>query len=463
MQNSPEALIQDSPPHVESVIPPALLEAFTAVWRLSPDDDTTIAEPYFEHLSKTCLDLYPDAGGLAPLNFALNNALRALGLPRWLDPDDTHLSLPVAAAAAELDAAFRQTESLCRYICPLDLADQIPDIDFGPNRIQKYSAEELEQLFDIVRLRRSYPGLRFEAERFARFRWLVVEEKKAITRKPSERAWPILTMSSKDLAQIEPHKGKFSVAVETALLAILIAPWEEWVIMRDADWRGFRVPWTFTLEYDIFVEMSLLLPTPDSLSWEPDIDAINDKGLIEHYMPERLPMLRSAPVSDWLNEATWSELMRALKTPAFETPVAHFFVHAFLADAIDEILAHITTIEAALGLKTDYQKAGQKSSGKKLNMGATARVAIRVAGLLGRKCDGDDYRKLFDIRSEFLHGRKMNAISSDDRLLARRLARRVVAALVKDASVFDVIGSRERYLDGLFQKGLSIISPGDVT
>jgi hypothetical protein len=75
-------------------------------------------------------------------------------------------------------------------------------------------------------------------------------------------------------------------------------------------------------------------------------------------------------------------------------------VRAFLvAEPLDEFLAHIMAIEAAVGLETDYKKRG-----------ATERVAARVSALLGAKTAGDDYTRVFDLRSAFLHGRRMNAI-----------------------------------------------------
>jgi len=119
----------------------------------------------------------------------------------------------------------------------------------------------------------------------------------------------------------------------------------------------------------------------------------------------------------------------------FETPVVHFFVRAFCGEGVDEFLAHITTVEAALGLESDYKKRG-----------ATKRLANRVTSLLGAETDGDNYEKLFGIRSIYLHGRRMQHISGDDRLLARRLARRVVNALIDAALKMPPSQTREEFL-----------------
>lgn len=59
-------------------------------------------------------------------------------------------------------------------------------------------------------------------------------------------------------------------AVEAALFALLLAPWEEWVQYADIDWRAFRVPWIYTTDGDVFAHRSTL-PSPDTLSWKPFI------------------------------------------------------------------------------------------------------------------------------------------------------------------------------------------------
>jgi hypothetical protein len=74
----------------------------------------------------------------------------------------------------------------------------------------------------------------------------------------------------------------------------------------------------------------------------------------------------------------------------------------------------------------------------------------RVSTLLGADSEGKAYCHLFNLRSTFLHGRKMDtAIPGAERLMARRLARQVVNALVKAALGPPCPESRERYLNGL--------------
>jgi hypothetical protein len=72
---------------------------------------------------------------------------------------------------------------------------------------------------------------------------------------------------------------------------------------------------------------------------------------------------------------------------------------------VDQFLAHITTIEAALGMRADYQKSFRVAPDRHKGMRATNRMRGRVAGLLGDQRNADQYERLFDVRSAFLHGR----------------------------------------------------------
>jgi hypothetical protein len=114
---------------------------------------------------------------------------------------------------------------------------------------------------------------------------------------------------------------------------------------------------------------------------------------------------------------------------------------------VDEFLAHITTIEAALGLQSDYKRKTRPKIAKGCSV--TDCMAARVEALLGTKTDAAEYRRLFDFRSLFLHGRKMDAIPGKERIAARRLARRVVQGLIEAALVEPALQSRENYLNDL--------------
>lgn len=226
--------------------------------------------------------------------------------------------------------------------------------------------------------------------------------------------------------------------------------------MVEVDWRGFRVPWVYTVDSDIFVRPNTP-PSPDTLSWE---DRIYDDGYGGTYEEERPVELRleegvatELPVWD---QNHWAIVEQAKQSVLFETPITHFLVRAFLAEGVDEFLAHITTIEAALGLRADYHKNFRVAADRHKKLRATDKMRGRVAGLLGGRRYADQYEQLFNVRSAFLHGRAVAAISTEERVMARSLAREVVEALIL-ATRSGPISSREDFLDGLLDKGVPLI------
>jgi hypothetical protein len=374
-----------------------------------------------------------------------------------IDYGHKSLALPSHEAARRLDEAFRRREGRRIHLCPLDLADDLPTISFGPARIRRFSADEFLDAVDAPRLGRVFPGMTFDAERFSQFHWLVVEERVTLDAEPEARALPFLFMELRqDLGRIEPHKGRFPKAVEDALFFALLRPWEDWSTMLEVDWRGFRVPWVYTLDDDLFVRPQAP-PSPDSLSWEPYIIDVGNDKTIEIERPVCLPLEDAAiPALKLNDDAAWSATSSARLSPLFETPIAHFFVRAFLTEEMDEVLAHITTIEAALGLRADYGGPGRPKPDRHKGVGATKRLAARVAALLGGSVFARQYEDLFNVRSAFLHGRAMDAISTNERVLARKLARQVVCALLQTAAG-SVIGSREAHLETLLDQGRGMI------
>ncbi|WP_210264730.1 hypothetical protein [Bradyrhizobium archetypum] len=76
--------------------------------------------------------------------------------------------------------------------------------------------------------------------------------------------------------------------------------------------------------------------------------------------------------------------------------------------------------------------------------------------MLGDRRFADQYEQLFGVRSAFLHGRNMMAITTKERVTAPALARQVVEALIL-ATLAGPISSREDFLDGLLDKGAPLI------
>ncbi len=427
-----------------------LIAAVEKVWRIPrPGPDNLPKAPAFVALSALCARLY----GAGSPKFALGTALRSLGLPCQLPAKHANLALDPATAATALEAAFRRKKAVRRHLCPLDLADDLAPLAFGRSRVAQFGADELAKLFDAPRLVRTFPNTPLDAKRLAQFHWLVVEEELELDQPPEVRAVPLLSMTMRqDFGEIVPHLGRFPAAVESALAFLLLAPWEEWSTMLEVDWRGFRVPWIYTISDDLF-ERPNLPPGPDSLSLEPWI--VDDYGKeIELERPTTLPLDDAAATLAQFGESSWREFLHATSASVYETPILHFLVRAFLADGMDEIMAHMTAIEAALGLEGDHRAKPKGDPHRKF--GATTRVMARMAGLLNDAQAAPVYKDLFRIRSDYVHGRGgLQKVSTAERVRARSLARRVARALV------DVAGQptrpRKDTMSDLLTKGAQLL------
>ena len=432
---------------------PSMIDAVEAVWRIPrPGPDNLLASPKFIALSELCQAEY---GGGKPV-FALSTALRSLGLPCHLPANKAGLSIGPEDAANAIDEAYRRKTTLRRHLCPLDLADEMPLLSFGNARVANFSAEDLARLFNAPRLACNFHNQFLDANRLAQFRWLVVEEEITLDPRPEARAAPFMYITFDrdfDFGEIDSHRTRIPAAVERVLFFLLLAPWEQWSTMQEVDWRGFRLPWIYTVDEDLFIRPSPP-PSADSLTLEPWIVQRDCGEDIELERPTILP-LDDDVLSDLalLTNDAWRDLETARATDLFETPVAHFLVRAFLADGMDEVMAHMTAIEAAVGLEMDHKKwLRPKPDPNKAVKTATDRVAARVAAILSDRTSARAYKDLFDLRSTFIHGRAVpQKVSTKQRVMARCLARGVVTRLVDLA----LSGSRPRtdVLDDLLTCG----------
>ncbi|HTK34710.1 MAG TPA: hypothetical protein VL358_05405 [Caulobacteraceae bacterium] len=372
--------------------------------------------------------------GCGRVSFALSNALRNLGLPCAERPGAQPSRENPEAIAADLQRAFSATTTRRRHLCPLDLADDLPVLSFGLVRISSFTAEQLEGLFDTERLGRVYPGRSVDFARLAQVQWLVLEEEVAIDPRPEARAIPIFFQRmDQDFGAFDPLARRYPELVEEAVFCLLLAPWEAWGTMTPVDWRGFHLPWVYTVDTDLAIQPAAP-PDAASLTFEPTIYHGQDGEDIEDEQPSVLQLDGDdlQGLAEGLAEA-WRKLETARITDLFQTPIEHFMVRAHASTGIDELLAHMTVLEAALGEEADHDRKLRPKPQR--NLSATERMARKVAGLLNDPAAAQAYRDLFRIRSLFVHGRAgLTTISTDQKIMARRLARRVANALLDCAS-----------------------------
>ncbi|WP_057385035.1 hypothetical protein [Pseudomonas aeruginosa] len=434
----------------------SLVAALQALWDIPPPGPQNLwSSREFAALMEVLVKLYRNGKATFALEVPIGNALRSLGLPCSTPHLPNHPRPDVDQMAAALAHEFQRTTTRRRYLCPLDMADELPTFQFGNAKMGRFTAAELEDLFDAPRLERCYPGIRLDAQSLSQFHWLVVEEDVSVRSESGHRQFSLLDLPfGKDLGEIVPHSGRFPAVVERALFFLLLAPWEDWAEMPEVDWRGFRVPWIYTLDDDLCA-FPTPPPAPERLSWQPHFQQVAPDEWEESERPAELKTsasaedVRQALDSEWPSFQTPSTLASEL----FSTPVEHFLVRAFLSDGIDEVMAHLIVVEAAFGTESDH-KPKQRLPTDSRNEGATRRVAARLSAAIERPEAAKEYLDLYDMRCTYVHGRREGRIlSTQQRVLARRLAREAANALVDLAQ--QVQPPREEILLDLLNRGVA--------
>lgn len=430
-------------------VPPVLTDAVARFWSLRPPAPQNLwRSASFLDLLKTCQEVYGVPSRLG-LDLALNNALRSVGAPMLLPVDHQHLAVSSDEAAGKLHSAFLSKTAVRTYLCPLDLADHLVNLQFGPAEIRDFKPAELDIIVDQKGLQRWDPRWAFDSRQFSRFTWLVVRETYAVADHPSSRAMPFLNERfDRPLGVIEPHRRKFADSVEDALTLLLMAPWEDCADYLPFEWRPFHIPWIYVIDNDPFVSRAAPCPSPNSLTWTYAHYPDEDGGEVEVEVPHTFyldPPKVIATMSD-LTDAMWGQLERAKTSELFPMRIQHFLTHAFHVSGIDEFQAHMLVIESALGLMEDDPRHRPKKpkappglpddgSKRPAPPSGTAALRLRLSRLLDDPSAGDVFKRLYSDRSQYLHGRDMQAgINGQSAVDARTLARRTVRRLMQIAA-----------------------------
>lgn len=337
----------------------SLVAALQALWDIPPPGPENLwGSREFIAVKELLIKHYHNGKSTFGLEVSIGNALRSLSLPYCTPHLPTQPGLELSQVASALVHEFQRTTIRRRYLCPLDMADDLPPLQFGNAKMGRFTAAELECLFDAPRLERCFPDIRLDVLRLSQFHWLVIEEDVSVRDESGNRQFSFLHFPmNKDPGEIVPHGGRFPAVVERTLFLLLLAPWEAWSEMPEVDWRGFQIPWIYTLDDDLCT-FPAPPPAPERLSWEPYCQQVDHDEWVESEHP--LSLRTSATAEDVRQnlDSCWARLQmpNTLNSDLFSTPVEHFLVRAFLADGIDEMMAHLIVVEAAFGTEADHKK-----------------------------------------------------------------------------------------------------------
>ena len=407
--------------------------------------------PPFHDLVQLCADTFPDSVGclrdgkpdIESARLSFLNFFDAVGIPR---------TLPQAESFWEsLISSIQGIGGEAIYLCPLDLADELPHLRFGPCEVRAFEAKELSDLMQFERLKRRFPSLQADVQQLSYFSWLVVREPVSFGGALSHRGGfgALLDFDmGQDFGAIKPFATSWPKIVDLAVFALTLQNWEEYSQHRQYNWRAFQIPWVYTVTPDYLAAPSFP-PSHETLSWHTQSAQTGLGEDVEVEVPLRLHAIEDySPIASDLTQARWGTISTAMASAVFNPTAAHFMVRAFRNSGIDEFLSHISAVEAAIGIASDFGIGGRPPRISGNAQGATVRLRRRLLKLLGDDDAAADFERLFNLRSAYLHGRLQADIASADRLAARTIARRVVDALV-DASISNQGVEREVYLSGL--------------
>jgi hypothetical protein len=323
-------------------------------------------------------------------------------------------------------AAFQRQEIQVNYLAPMELVEFAEEImDFNTFQIRRFSATDLDEILGNRINKIFYPWATIDLEKLKGYWFICLKE---II--PGHRlSHPILNLN--DLNIVDNKHTNFPKPLEVVLQQLTLYDWQpdfwrdssererQLSIDLDKGWFGFIIPFVLISHDDL---LSSPRPTPNisELEKQPVINSntgeeigesptiyINlDKSETEQFKTFiqriREPLIRlKDKKNDWL----------------FFDVALENFIKAFSSEGLEQLLWHITTLEALLG--------ENKS-------GITDLLARRVASILGRsekerKNIRGNFKELYIFRSNLVHGKSHKPKTYQGHLrYARDLSRKVL-------------------------------------
>ncbi|HBH6890677.1 hypothetical protein QO199_24530 [Serratia bockelmannii] len=368
----------------------------------------------------------------------LCNGLRKLGVPCFFPAGSSLVETDMMVAARQCyEELNRSTENLISF-CPLDCADILPQIKFGKASIKHFSKSELDALLNSVTLQRQ-PGYKpADTARLSQFLWLMVEHTESLPAEFSERYWG--WGKQKDTpGTVHAYKTPFPDDVEQAIFLLMLAPWQNWLINEDNHWRPFDIPWVHTLSGDIFTRQKPI-PSADTLTWVEKY-YYDDKH--DDWIEYEAPYDYDYKVTDdqllpFIDATARQNLLRAVNAGFINKAARHQFVNAFIKGGIDEFLSHIVMIDACIGTK--------KSNGLK----------TRLVGLMNDASVKQTIDSLYEARSNYVHGDKLDKIDGKNIKIARDLACKTLNAIINAVGQSPTL-KRKTFLENINNKGWKLL------
>lgn len=291
-------------------------------------------------------------------------------------------------------ASFESREHRVTLLAPLEHVSFARDaLDFGAFRLQSFSRTQLEGLFQTAVNRVFYEWALTDVGILPNYWFLTLTT-------TAERTRTFLNFA--DIDKVTPTFTSFR-AIEEALLPLVSFPWQADLWRgrpphEQLDWHGFRIPFLLVVD-DNFLAAPRHRPDLVRLDTEPAFNSMTGEEL-----DFERPVIWTHLDTDEADvcEASVRELVDRLRALGsrptewgFFDRACGYFLKAFFADGFEQLLWHITTVDALLG---------EDAPGA-----ATKRLARRVAAILGtapteQETLRAEFLELYHFRSRFVHG-----------------------------------------------------------
>ncbi len=326
--------------------------------------------------------------------------------------------LDAKSVALSIHTGYTMESTETFTLLPLDLSDGIAPIEFGPWQIREFSTREFEEFIGIESLKRFGPAFVPDVERLHRLSWLVLRRVK----KPwFQRNATIFDFDLSKVGLVDPSPREFDVEVERGLFVLALYPWEEYFSDQSSPWQPFRVPWTYTISRHVF-GFPPRAPDPDVLNWtlagNPDEDPFDVPAVLNYFEEKNRPSLQEF-VSKWWELVKRVAPLGKEALTGFNPRIEHFFMRGFHERRIDQLLWHVTAIDAAVG---------------KGSANAASTLARRIFALTKNSKLSEEFKKVhYRRRSELIHGKDLGDTDlwESDLAAVRRVARTVIVTLME--------------------------------
>ena len=323
--------------------------------------------------------------------------------------------------------AFQRREIQITYLAPMEFVYFAePSMDFGTFQVRRFAVSDLEVILQNRVSQIFYSWAAIDAKRLQDYWFIYLTESAPIPR----LGWVHVDLSQVEWASVE--YSQYPKVVESALQVLALFDWQaDWWKRSSVQeheqqkedlkrgWLGFNIPFVLRVN-DNWLDSPSGAPGLSRLETEPFIDSVTDEesGTVPAVYI-RLDKGETDQFRVFVRRS--SNLLADLRIQQsgwwFVEIALGYFTKAFFTQGLEQMLWHITTLEALLGEKGE---------------GVTKRLTQRVASVLGksqseRKALRKQFKELYDFRSDLVHGNQFQKQVFTGHLRnARDLARRTL-------------------------------------